>query len=98
AALWEQLELLKREALPTGELQRVRAQLIDGAVFERVSSTAQATAIGTLEAVGLSWRLMERELEDLEAVTAEDIQRAARTYFTRTRLSVAHVLPEEAAR
>lgn len=98
AALWEQLELLKREAPSTEELQRVRAQLIAGLVYERDSITAQATAIGTLETVGLSWRLMERELEDLEAVTAEDIQRAARTYFTRTRLSVAHVLPEEAAR
>jgi zinc protease len=32
----------------------------------------------------------------LEAVTPEDIQQAASTYFTRSRLSVAHVLPEEA--
>ena len=98
AALWEQLDLLKREAPSPEELQRVRAQLIAGLVYERDSITAQATTIGTLETVGLSWRLMERELEELEAVTAEDIQRAARTYFTRTRLSVAHVLPEEAAR
>ena len=34
----------------------------------------------------------------LEAVTAADIQKAAQTYFTRSRLSVAHVLPEETSR
>ena len=97
AAIWEQLELLKREAPSPEELQRVRAQLIAGLVYERDSITAQANTIGTLESVGLSWRIMEHELEDLESVTAEDVQRAARTYFTRPRLSVAHVLPEEAA-
>ena len=38
---------------------------------------------------------MDEELSALEAVTADDIQQAARHYFTRSRLSVAHVLPEE---
>ena len=50
-----------------------------------------------LETVGLSWKLMDSELEDLKSVTPQDIQNAARTYFTRDRLSIAHVLPEEAA-
>jgi zinc protease len=41
--------------------------------------------------------MMDTELADLQSVTPEDIQKAARTYFTRERLSVAHVLPEETA-
>lgn len=93
--LWEQLELLKQTPPSAAELERVRAQVIAGLVYERDSITQQATTIGQLETVGLSWRLMEEELSALEAVTPEQIQQAARTYFTRSRLSVAHVLPEE---
>ena len=79
------------------ELERVRAQVIAGLVYERDSITSQATAIGQLETVGLSWKLMDTELAELQSVTPEDIQKAARTYFTRERMSVAHVLPEESA-
>ncbi|MFV0454336.1 MAG: M16 family metallopeptidase [Pseudomonas sp.] len=95
AGLWGQLEQLKQTAPTADELERVRAQVIAGLVYERDSITQQATTIGMLETVGLSWRLMDEELAALEAVTPEDIQQAARTYFTRSRLSVAHVLPKE---
>jgi len=75
----------------------VRAQVIADLVYSRDSISSQATTIGMLETVGLSWKLMDSELEDLKSVTPQDIQSAARTYFTRDRLSIAHVLPEEAA-
>jgi zinc protease len=97
AGLWKQLEQLKETAPSAEELERVRAQVIAGLVYERDSITQQATTIGQLETVGLSWRLMDEELSALEAVTPEDIQQAARTYFTRSRLSAAHVLPEESS-
>ena len=61
------------------------------------SISSQATTIGQLETVGLSWKLIDSELDELKRVTPQDIQKAARTYFTRERLSVAHVLPEESA-
>ncbi|PNG13174.1 M16 family metallopeptidase [Stutzerimonas stutzeri] len=95
AGLWKQLEQLKQSTPSQEELERVRAQVIAGLVYERDSISQQATTIGQLESVGLSWRLMDEELSALEAVTADDIQQAARHYFTRSRLSVAHVLPEE---
>jgi zinc protease len=95
--LWRLLDQLKTTAPTADELERVRAQVIAGLVYERDSITSQATAIGQLETVGLSWKLMDTELAELKSVTAQDIQNAARTYFTRERLSVAHVLPEETA-
>lgn len=95
AGLWQQLEQLKQTPPSPEELERVRAQVIAALVYERDSITQQATTIGMLETVGLSWRLMDEDLAALEAVTPDDVQQAARTYFTRSRLSVAHVLPEE---
>jgi zinc protease len=95
AGLWRQLEALKTTAPTAAELQRVRAQVIAGLVYERDSISSQASTIGQLESVGLSWKLMDEDLAAIEAVTPEDIQQAAHTYFTRERLSVAEVLPKE---
>ena len=95
AGLWRQLDDLKNTPPSAEELARVRAQVIAGLVYERDSITSQATTIGQLETVGLSWQLMDGELAELSAVTPADIQQAARTYFTRERLSVAHILPED---
>ncbi len=95
AGLWRQLEDLKTPPPSAEELARVRAQVIAGLVYERDSITSQATTIGQLETVGLSWQLMDGELAELSAVTPSDIQQAAQTYFTRDRLSVAHILPED---
>jgi zinc protease len=95
AGLWRQLQDLQQNPPSADELARVRAQVIAELVYERDSITSQATAIGQLETVGLSWKLMDQELAELEAVTPEDIQSAAKQFFTRDRLSVAYVLPEE---
>ena len=95
SGLWRQLEDLQKNPPSAEELARVRAQVIASLVYERDSITSQATSIGQLESVGLSWKLMDQELAELEAVTPEDIQKAANDFFTRDRLSVANVLPEE---
>ena len=96
AGLWRLLDQLKTTPPTTEELGRVRAQVIAGLVYERDSVTRQASAIGRLETFGLSWKLMDTELAELESVTPEDIQKAATLYFTRERLSAAHILPMEA--
>ncbi|MFR0674069.1 M16 family metallopeptidase [Enterobacterales bacterium AW_CKDN230030176-1A_HGKHYDSX7] len=95
--LWQQLDELKNTPPSAEELERVRAQVIAGLVYERDSISSQATTIGQLETVGLSWKLIDQELDALKQVTPQDVQNAARTYFTRERLSVAHVLPEASA-
>ena len=94
AGLWQQLDDLKRTPPSAGELARVRAQVIAGLVYERDSISHQASTIGALESVGLSWQQMDQDLAALEAVTPADIQKAAQTFFTHSRLSLAHILPE----
>lgn len=94
---WKLLEALKNNPPTPEELERVRAQLISSLVYAKDSITSQAMTIGYLESVGLSWRLADTELTELKAVTPEDIQRVAKKYFTRDRLTTAHVLPEEQA-
>lgn len=93
AGLWQELELLKSQPPSAEEVARVQAQVIAGLVFERDSIASQATGIGQLEAVGLSWQLLDQELDALKAVTPADIQAAAQRLFQRERLTLAQVLP-----
>ncbi|MCQ4348652.1 insulinase family protein [Pseudomonas stutzeri] len=97
AGLWQELERLQNEPPSGEELARVQAQVIAGLVYERDSITSQATSIGQLETVGLSWELLDRDLDALRAVTPADIQTAARRLFQRERLTLARVLPLENA-
>lgn len=94
-ALWQQLDTLKTTAPTTAELQRVRAQVIAGEVYAQDSISSQARMIGMLESVGLSWRLLDSDLDTLNAITPADIQQAAQRYFTRSRSTTLHTLPEE---
>jgi hypothetical protein len=57
-----------------------------------------ATAIGSLETVGLSWTLMDKELAELEAVTPADIQALARQYLRPDTAWKATVTSSQAAR
>lgn len=94
AGLWRELKALQEAPPSAEELQRVRAQLTASLVYERDSISGQASALGKLETVGLSWKLADEDLAALEAVTPEDIMQAARSFFVAERLSVAQVLPE----
>lgn len=93
--IWQLLEQLKTTKPAADELERVRAQLIASLVYSRDSISSQAMTIGMLEAIDLPWQLADKELEELNAITPEDIQMVAKKYFTRDRLTTAYVLPEE---
>ena len=93
--LWRQLKDLQDNPPSAEELARVRAQVIAGLVYERDSISSQANSIGQLESVGLSWRLIDSDLQALSEVTGADIQAAAQRFFQRERMVVAHILPQE---
>ena len=92
-ALWEQIEMIKREPPDRSELERVQAQLIADLVYEQDGISQQANRIGALEAVGLPWTLLDNDIETLQAITPEQISEVARRYLVRDRLTRSHVLP-----
>ena len=94
--LWQQLKQLQDHPPSAAELARVRAQVVAAEVYAQDSITSQATLIGQLETVGLSWRIQEDDLAALSAVTPADIQAAAKKFFSKTRLTTAYVYSEEA--
>ncbi|MGP0014641.1 M16 family metallopeptidase [Pseudomonas sp.] len=93
--LWQLLDELRRTPVSAQELERARTRMMARRVFALDSLENQAQKLGGLESVGLSWTLEEQEEEQLKAVTPQDIQHAAQTYFTHERLSVALASPGE---
>ncbi len=96
AAVIAELEALKTNPPTADELARVKTQVVADTVFQQDSMFYQAMLIGTLESVGLSWRLKDRYDAGIHAVTAEQVQAVARRYLVRERATVATLLPAEA--
>jgi len=67
--------------------------VIAAKVYERDSVFYQAMQIGTLETVGLDWRLADEYVERLKAVTAEQVRAVARKYLVDDHLTVAVLEP-----
>jgi zinc protease len=96
SALLEQIERLKSQPPSPDELDRVKAQLISGLVYQQDSISSQAYTIGALVSIGRDWREADRVLEQLQAITPERVQAVVRKYLTPERRTVAELVPQAA--
>src|SRR5690606_334778 len=92
-ALREQVRRVREEPVTAAELERVKAQVVAGNVYERDSLFYQAMQIGILETVGLDWRVADEYVDRVKAVTAEQVQQVARKYLKDEALTVAVLDP-----
>ena len=92
-ALRGEIKRLQDEPVSEAELARIKTQVVANEIYQRDSIFAQAMQIGTLETVGLDWRLMDSYVEKITAVTAEQVQQVARKYLIDDRLTVAVLEP-----
>jgi zinc protease len=76
------------------ELARVKAQVVASQIFKRDSIFGQAMEIGQFETAGLSHRDIDRVLERIKAVTAEQVRAAAKQYFADDKLTVVVLDPQ----
>ncbi len=95
AGVLEQIEKVKQLPPSPEEMERVRRQLVARLIYERDSIVAQATRLGMLESVGLSWLLADEEVARLQEVTPEQVQAVARRYLITARMSIARLHPTE---
>lgn len=92
-ALLAEIKLLQTEKVTQAELDRNKAQVIAEKTYRKDSLLGQATEIGMLESVGLSWRTNEEFASKIAAVTPEQIQEVAKKYLTAQSLTVAQLVP-----
>jgi len=93
AALKTEIAKVQRELISPEELQRIKAQVLASAVYERDSNFYQAMQIGMLETVGIGWHKLDEYVEKVHQVTAQQVQDVARKYLIEDHLSVAYLEP-----
>lgn len=93
AAIRAQITKIRDEQVSAEELERIKGQVVASKVYERDSMFYQAMQIGTLETIGLSYKLTDEYLARISAVTPDQIQKVAQKYFTDDTLTVAVLEP-----
>lgn len=94
AELLAQVERLRKEQVSKEELARVKAQVIASEIYERDSLQHQATVLGSLETVGLGYKVMDEYVDKILAITPEQIQQVAQKYLIEDHLTIAELVPQ----
>ncbi len=92
-AIVAEIARLQKEPPTAAELDRIKTQVVADTIYERDSMFYQGLIIGTLESVGLDWRLNEEYVDKIKGVTPEQVRIVAAKYLTPDRLTVAKLLP-----
>lgn len=93
-AIRDQVERLQRDGISEAELARVKAQVIASDVYRRDSLFYQAMLLGTYATAGLPPEALAHRVDKLRAVTARDVQAAAKQWLQDDELSVGVLDPQ----
>ncbi|MCB1722580.1 MAG: insulinase family protein [Gammaproteobacteria bacterium] len=92
-ALRAQVGVLREDLIDDAELKRIVTQAVASKVYQADSLFYQAMEIGTLETIGLDWRLIKTEIDAIRAVTPEQVRSVAQRYLVDDNLTVATLVP-----
>jgi len=87
------LEDLKAKAVDSKELEKARNQEISGFILGRETDQEKGDAIGAATVLGKDPHMVNTELDRYLKVTADDVQRVARQYFTKQQSTVLLITP-----
>ncbi len=94
-AIQGEIEKLQTELVSEQELNRVKAQVVASEVYQQDSVQRQAYLIGSLETVGLGWRVMNEYADNIQKITAEQVRDVAKKYLIDEHKTVAVLTPLE---
>ncbi|MHC4842532.1 MAG: M16 family metallopeptidase, partial [Planctomycetota bacterium] len=81
-AIYEEIKKLKTEPVSEEELEKAKTRTKAGLIRQLASNNGLASQIAYYHVITGDWRNLFKELDKIEQVTAEDIQRIAEQYFT----------------
>lgn len=93
-ALRAEIALLVKDGVTAEELQRVKAQVMAGEVYKLDSTFYRAMQIGQMESIGLGYQAIPLMLKKIQAVSASDVQQAARDILQDDALTIAVLDPQ----
>ena len=93
AALQQEIDRLRAEPVSAAELEKAKNQIVAQRVFDRDKAEEKASAIGKAAVILGDASRVNHELDQYQKVTAEDVQRVARKYFTTQNRTTVFMLP-----
>ena len=96
AAMRAEIKNLQTAAPTTEELERIKTQVVADTFYERDSMFYQGLIIGSLESVGIDWKIYEQYVDNIKAVTGEQVMAVAKKYFRDDQLTIAKLIPAAA--
>ncbi len=96
-AVYAEIERIKNERIPAEELAKVVKQFVAATLATRKTMHGQAQELGSNWIGTNDLSFSERYLAAIKAVSADDLQRCARKYFTNENRTLYALLPKGAA-
>ncbi|MCK9418416.1 MAG: insulinase family protein [Nitrospirae bacterium] len=91
-ALYLELDKLKNEPIADEELQKAKNQIEASFIMSQDSIFYQAMLLGQFETVA-DWKLLEKYIDRIRAVTRDDVMRVAKEYFFEDNRTVGILVP-----
>ena len=95
-ALLTEIKKVQDAPVPGAELDKAKNQLVTNELRQRETSNGKALALGSSAVLLGDPNRVNTDLTKLQAVTAADVQRVMKKYFTNTNRLVIYYLPESA--
>ena len=90
--MYTEIEKLKSEPITDEELQKAKNQIEASFIMGQDSIFYRAMLLGQFETVA-NWKLLETYVENIRAVTKEDVMRVAKEYFIEDNRTVGILIP-----
>ena len=97
-AIYAEIERLKNEPVSQEELKTAKTRARAGLIRRLDSTSGLASQLAFFEATTGDWRNLFRQLDQIERVAPEDIQRVARTWFVAKNRTVGMIKTVETAK
>jgi len=91
-ALYDEMDRLKAEPVTERELKKAKNQIEASFIMGQDSNFNRAMMLGRYESVS-SWRLLEKYIDGIRAVTPEDVMRVAKQYLVPDGRTVGVLVP-----
>ncbi|PKL48200.1 MAG: peptidase M16 [Candidatus Riflebacteria bacterium HGW-Riflebacteria-2] len=97
--IYEEIEKLQNQLLTDEDLEKVKARAMAGFIRGLNDNMGLAQQIATYQQIWGDWRQLFRELDRINKVTPQDVQRVAKQYFTASNRTVSclETIVEQAA-
>jgi len=94
-ALYEELARFQADPVPAEELRKAKNQILANLYRQQKTIEGRANLLGSYEVFYGDFHKLATVDKEIEAVTAADVQRVARQYFSAKNRTVATLIPEK---